>query len=182
MSPMPDPPIVAPVEVRNPAHIAGERAMLEAWLDYHRSVLLDHCASLDGAQLVTASCPPSRLSLLGLVRHMTEVELHWFRRNWQGPMPDIYCTDESPDGDFDLADPANAAPDVQRYRDEVEACRTEAAEHDLDETMAYPARKPGRPDHVFSLRWIYVHMIEEYAQHNGHADLIRERIDGVTYS
>jgi hypothetical protein len=179
---MPDAPIVPPVEVRSPARVAPERPMLEAWLDYHRSVLLDHCAGLDGAQLATASCPPSRLSLLGLVRHMTEVEMHWFRRNWQHPMPDIYCTDESPDGDFDLLDPANAAQDVQRYRDEVEAARAEAARHELDEAMTYPARTEGRPDSVVSLRWVYVHMIEEYAQHNGHADLIRERIDGVTYS
>jgi len=179
---MPDTPIVEHVEVRNPAFIAGEREMLQAWLDYHRSVLLDHCAGLDGEQLATASCPPSGLSLLGLVRHMAEVELHWFRRNWQGPLPDIYCTEESPDGDFDLVDPRQAAQDVQRYRDEVAAARAEAATHELDDTMAYPPRTAGRVERVVSLRWVYLHMIEEYAQHNGHADLIRERIDGVTYS
>src|SRR5215831_4200678 len=88
--------------------VADERAMLEGWLDWHRATLLSKCTGLTGEQLCERAAPPSTLSLLGLVRHMAEVERWWFRRFRGLPdAPDLYCTPESEDGDFDDTDPAN---------------------------------------------------------------------------
>jgi len=160
----------------DPPYVADERRMLDAWLDFHRATLLGKCAGLDGEQLKRRSVEPSSLSLLGLVRHMTEVERHWFLRHLAGGDPEpLYYSDADPDGDFDHVDDADPAADLARYRAEVARCRDAAAAvDDLDALAARPRR--GQP---LSLRWIYVHMIEEYARHNGHADLIRERIDGA---
>jgi len=163
---------------RNPPFIADERTMLDAWLEFHRTTLLAKCDGLDDTELRTRSVPPSSLSLLGLVRHMTEVERSWFRRVLAGVDIDpLYYTDDNEDGDFDDIDDADPAADFTAYRAEVDVCRSITARHpDLD---AVAVRK--RHDvHEVSLRWIYVHMIEEYARHNGHADLLRERIDGAT--
>jgi uncharacterized damage-inducible protein DinB len=115
--------------------------------------------------------------LLGLVRHMTEVERSWFRRRIAGEdAPPLYYTDARPDDDFDGVDAADPAAMFAAFNAEVERCRTIAAAASL-ETVAKNRSNDGRGD--FSLRWILVHMIEEYARHNGHADLLRERIDGV---
>ena len=124
-------------------------------------------------QLARRSAPPSELSLLGLVRHLTEVERGWFADFGDGDDTPLYCADDD-DADFHDLDPARASVDLATYRHEVEACRALVADLDLNDT--YEADN-GR---VYSLRWIYLHMIEEYARHNGHADLLRERIDGVT--
>ncbi|HZD69152.1 MAG TPA: DinB family protein [Actinomycetes bacterium] len=152
--------------------VADERTMLEFWLDYHRATLLMKCSGLSGEQLKLRSVEPSTLSLLGLVRHMTEVERGWFRRGVAGQKgPDVapsYYSDERPDGDFDVAD-ADPAAMLTAYTEEVERCRAATAGIPLDKVV-------GR----HSVRWIYLHMIEEYARHNGHADLLRERIDGAT--
>jgi uncharacterized damage-inducible protein DinB len=180
---MPDAVITATRRV-DPPYIGDERTMLDAWLDFHRETLLMKCEGLDGDQLASRPCPPSTLSLIGLVRHMAEVERGWFRIAWDETVPTdwyeaaIYCTRQFEDGDFDLTDPATAAADVATFRAEVEACRAVAAEHGLDETRDR-RRDNGQPREI-SLRWIYVHMIEEYARHNGHADLLRELVDGVT--
>lgn len=162
----------------DPPFVADERSMLEAWLDFHRATLLSKCEGLDDVQLRTRSVPPSSLSLLGLVRHLAEVERNWFRRVLlDEDAPPLYYSDENEDGDFDDVAGANAVADLATLRAEVETSRTLAAQHpDLD---AIAARKR-RGIHDVSLRWIYVHMIEEYARHNGHADLLRERIDGRT--
>jgi Protein of unknown function (DUF664) len=149
-----------------------ERTSLETWLDYHRATLLKKCAGLTPEQLATRSCPPSSLSLLGLVRHMTIVE-PWFHAFDSLPRLDLYCTDEWPDGEFDLVDPATADEDLAAYEASIERARAAVAGRSLDELLP-GARRPT------SLRWVYQHMIEEYARHNGHADLLRERIDGVT--
>jgi uncharacterized damage-inducible protein DinB len=157
-----------------PPFVGDERAMLEAWLDFHRATLLLKCAGLDDDQLRRRSVEPSSLSLLGLVRHMTDVERNWFRRVLGGEdAPPVHYADDNEDGDFDDVDGADVAGDLRTYRDEVEVCRGRAAARDLDDT----GRRRGE---AVSLRWIYVHMIEEYARHNGHADLLRERIDGAT--
>ena len=151
--------------------------MLDSWLEFHRATLLMKCEGLTEEQLKTRSVPPSSLSLLGLVRHMTEVERGWFRRVLVGEdVKPLYYSDDNEDGDFDDVDNADLDGDLARFREEVDHCRRVAAEHpDLD-TIAKRARR-GRQ---VSLRWIYVHMIEEYARHNGHADFLRERIDGAT--
>ena len=148
--------------------------MLDAWLDYHRETLPWKCDGLTDEQLKTCSTPPSNLSLLGLVRHMAEVERGWFRDFAGDDTTALYCTEDEPDADFDAIETADAAADLATLRAEVAACRALIASHDLDESRT---DSRGR---TISLRWIYVHMIEEYARHNGHADLLRESIDGAT--
>jgi uncharacterized damage-inducible protein DinB len=164
---------------REPPFIAAERAMLESWLDFHRATLLTKCEALTDEQLKTRSVPPSSLSLLGLVRHLAQVERNWFRRALTGEdAAPLYQSNDSLDADFDNVGAADVTADLAQFCDEVEHCRRLAAEHpDLD-TVGSGVRE-GQQVSV-SLRWIYVHMIEEYARHNGHADLLRERIDGVT--
>ena len=150
--------------------------MLESWLEYHRETLLWKCSGLTSEQLRSRSVEPSSLSLLGLVRHMAEVERWWFRRNIAGEeLSDIYCTDDSPDGDFDDLDDADAEADFATLAAEVVAARASVAGRPLDETFRH-----GNQGNELSVRWVFVHMVEEYARHNGHADLIRERIDGAT--
>ncbi|MDT3399286.1 DinB family protein [Streptomyces sp. B1866] len=158
-----------------PPHHADERTSLEGWLDFHRATLAVKCEGLDDARLREASVPPSSLTLLGLVRHMAEVERHWFRRILDGQdAPPIWYTDADRDGDFHVTEADGAADAFPVWRAEIDAARAAAAGRSLDELVHRP---DGR---VLDLRWIYLHMIEEYARHNGHADLIRERIDGVT--
>ena len=150
--------------------------MLEAWLDFHRQTLLSKCSGLTADQLRQRTAPPSSLSLLGLVRHMTDVERGWFRRRVAGEDVDFqYSSEADPDGEFDHVDEADAEQDYAIFLREIELARQAAAGRDLDETFFHSGRNTD-----MSLRWVYVHMIEEYAWHNGHADLLRERIDGAT--
>jgi hypothetical protein len=161
----------------DPPFVNDERAMLESWLEFHRATLLMKCDGLDDAGMRLRSVPPSSMSLLGLVRHMTEVERSWFRQILVvDDAPPLYYSDDNEDGDFDDIDDAEVAADLEGFRSEVDICRAIAARHpDLDAIGAGKRRRV----HDVSLRWIYLHMIEEYARHNGHADLLRERIDGV---
>ena len=155
--------------------VGDERAMLEGWLDYHRATLLLKAAGLTAEQLKRAAVEPSNLTLLGLIRHMAEVERSWFRRRGAGQEIDhIYCSDDNIDGDFDDVAGADAEADYRTFQAEVELARAAAAGLSLEHQFA-TARRP-----AISMRWVYLHMIEEYARHNGHADLLRERIDGVT--
>jgi uncharacterized damage-inducible protein DinB len=166
-----------PEERIEPPLIADERTMLDAWLDYHRATVLMKCAGLSDAQLKLRSAEPSTLSLLGLVRHMTEVERSWFRRRIGGEsVAPQYYSDQNPDGDFDDVDAADVAAMFAAYAAEVEKCKAVAAGVTLDTLVGSTTSGSRGP---FSVRWIYVHMIEEYARHNGHADLLRERIDGA---
>ncbi|HEY2509073.1 MAG TPA: DinB family protein [Streptosporangiaceae bacterium] len=160
-----------------PPEVADERTALQSWLDYHRTTLRWKCAGLSGTELVARPVQSSGLSLLGLVRHMAEVERSWFRYRFGGQrdLSGLYCTDEYPDGDFDLADPAGAEADFGAFSAECAAADDAARGRSLDDTFVHP-----RTHQTMDLRWIYLHMIEEYARHNGHADLIRELIDGVT--
>ncbi|MEV6247465.1 DinB family protein [Streptomyces sp. NPDC051742] len=161
----------------DPSTTSGEREALEQWLDFHRATLARKCEGLDDAQLRTLSAPPSDLNLLGLVRHMAEVERGWFRRvladekvGW------IYSTDEDRDGDIHVTDEDTYDEAYATWQAEIAHARTLAATRGLDDLGAGEHRS-GR---TFNLRWIYLHMIEEYARHNGHADLLRERVDGAT--
>jgi uncharacterized damage-inducible protein DinB len=163
------------VKRTEPPSIAGEREMLETWLDYHRQTLLTKCAGLTAEQLKEHSVPASALTLLGMVRHMAEVERSWFRRRLSGEDTGwIYCSDDNLDGDFDDVAGADPAADFATLAREVELAKTAAAGRSLDDTFFH-----SRAQVEMSLRWVYVHMIEEYARHNGHADLIRESIDGA---
>jgi len=158
----------------DPGFTLTEREMLDGWLEFHRETLRWKVDGLAPEQLKERSVPPSTMSLLGLVRHMADVERNWFRRVMGGEdAPGIFWNDEFPDGDFDLVDDASVAEDMATWQTEIEAARSIAAQHQLDDT----GDRRGQP---CSLRWIYLHMIEEYARHNGHADLLRERIDGQT--
>ena len=160
-----------------PALVAAERASLEAWLDYHRQTLLWKCSGLTADQLKTRAAAPSALSLLGLVRHMAEVERWWFQIYACGADQVFpFGTDDDPDADFNAIAEADAKADLAVFAAEVTAARQAVAAVHLDTVIHSP--QPGRPDR--DLRWIYLHMIEEYARHNGHADLLRELIDGAT--
>ncbi|MFE1190261.1 MULTISPECIES: DinB family protein [Streptomyces] len=160
-----------------PALDAAERTMLEGWLDYHRVTLAMKCAGLTDAQLREASVPPSEFTLLGLVRHLAENERGWFREVLAGEeLPPIYGTEEDPDGEFHVTEEDTWEEARTTWETEIEAARANAAKLGLDGLSA-GVGKAGKP---FTLRWIYTHMIEEYARHNGHADLVRERIDGAT--
>jgi hypothetical protein len=166
----------APAVDRNPWPTgADDRASLEAFLDHHRRTLLWKCQGLTGEQLASRPVPSTTLSLLGLLRHLAEVERGWFRRNF-GPQADvgaIYCTDEYLDADLDLGDPARAEEDYATYLREIDLARQAAATAPLDAEFI-----SGKE--TLNLRWVYLHMLEEYARHNGHADLLREAIDGAT--
>jgi uncharacterized damage-inducible protein DinB len=159
-----------------PPRSAPEREMLEAWLDFHRLTLERKCSGLSPAQLRRRAVPPSALSLLGLVRHMAEVERGWFRRALANEVaPPHYRSDQAPNAAFDHVDMADVAEAFTTWRAECAHARTVVASFsDLDE-MGRDEMRPGRP----SVRWVLVHMIEEYARHNGHADLLSEVIDGV---
>jgi len=137
----------------------------------------EHVAGLDAPDLARRGVDPSSLSLLGLVRHMAEVERGWFRRAMAGQdAPPRFYTETDSDGDFDgaLPHPGVVAEAWSVWREEVAFADRFVAEAP-DPDVAGNDRWRG----AISLRWVLVHMVEEYARHNGHADLLRQRIDGV---
>jgi uncharacterized damage-inducible protein DinB len=155
--------------------VADERATLVEFLRYQRLTLELKCAGLDAAQLARRAIEPSTLSLLGLVRHLAEVERGWFRRRFAGQdAAKRYQTEAEPDADFDGAvpDPAVVAEAWAAWREEVAFAERFTRDTDLDFVGHDGSGQP------LNLRALLVHMIEEYARHNGHADLLRERIDG----
>jgi len=160
------------VERVDPPYEGDERTLLVAWLEYHRATLALKCEGLTDDQLRTRSVPPSPLSLLGLVRHMAEVENNWFRFWLDGDGPVTRW-----EGDEDFAvDGAGVAEAFDYWRGECENARRVVAKFEsLDDVGAGQTKGAG-----ISLRWTLQHMIEEYARHNGHADFLREAIDGVT--
>ncbi|MFD0250719.1 DinB family protein [Streptomyces sp. NPDC127113] len=165
-------------ERREPDTDADERTMLEGWIEYHRQTLAWKCEGLTDEQLRTASVSPSGLTLMGLVRHMAEVERSWYRRvlaaEDAGP---IYYSDANPDGEFRVTASDTWQEARASWQAEIEAARRNAAGFSLDDMGR---GKHARTGERFNLRWIHTHMIEEYARHNGHADLIRECLDGAT--
>jgi uncharacterized damage-inducible protein DinB len=158
-----------------PPLAGGERETLRGYLDWHRATLRSKCEGLTDEQLRQRSMPPSSLSLLGLVRHMAEVERSWFRRVIAGEdVPLVW----SEDGDFQVAHDASGATSAEAFaawdREVAHARRIEEAATSLDVTGV----DRGAGD-VYSLRVVMLHLIQEYARHNGHADLLREGIDGA---
>jgi uncharacterized damage-inducible protein DinB len=157
-----------------PDHRGGELELLGQFLDYHRATLQLKCAGLDEDQLKRRAVPTTGLTLLGLVRHLTDVERGWFVRTLDGrPAPSQYSSNEDPDGDFDTLGSHPVAEVWRRYHAAVAEARTVAASFPTAEESA---RNPAADQP--SVRWVLLHMIEEYARHNGHADLLREAIDG----
>lgn len=163
----------------DPPTNADERETLGGFLRWQRDTLELKCSGLDAEQLARRSVEPSTLSLLGLVRHMADVERGWFRRFMAGEdAPPIYYSRDEPDGDFDGAIASQAVVDDAwvRWREEITYANRlvdQAPSLDIAGKKEDPDRGP------MSLRWVLVHMIEEYARHLGHADLLRERIDGA---
>jgi uncharacterized damage-inducible protein DinB len=156
-----------------PTFLLPEREMLDGWLEFHRMTLLLKCEGLDDAQRKVRPVATSKLSLHGLVRHMAEVERNWFTRVFlrDPDAPFIWYDPAHEDSEMVPLDRADWEADLSAWQEECERSRLAAAGRDLDDT----GLRRGEP---CSLRWIYTHMIEEYARHNGHADLIRELVDG----
>ena len=157
----------------------GELAVLGQYLDYHRATLAMKCARLSEANLKRRAIPTSNLTLLGLVRHLTEVEYGWFCE-WLDGQPELtfYYTADNPDGDFLDLDSHSVAEVWTAYSERVaESRRILSTYTDGGEMARGRPRESSRPRNV---RWIVAHMVEEYARHNGHADLLREAIDGQT--
>ncbi|MGO1978249.1 DinB family protein [Brachybacterium tyrofermentans] len=161
----------------DPPPMAGERESLDRWVEFYRETLLRKIDGLDAEQLSRRSVPPSVLSPIGIVRHLTDVEAYWLREVLlDDEQPDPHCTDDNPDGDFDDVDPATALADVEAYCAELVATRAaQASWSDLDGPVLGL-----RHGEQVNLRWILTHLIEEYARHLGHLDLLREAIDGGT--
>ena len=164
----PDPPLTG-----------DERATLTGFLDYQRATLEWKCDGLDPDQLAARSMPPSTMSLLGLVRHLAEVEWSWFDRfvlNGYRRDPYFFSLDDL-ERDFEgaVADPDVVAEAFEKWRSAIDESRAVTARTELDATFHH-----ARWEKDISLRWVLTHMIEEYARHNGHADLLREAIDGAT--
>jgi uncharacterized damage-inducible protein DinB len=161
----------------DPPYEADEKTMMLAYLDYHRATLRWKCENLNPEQLATRAVPSSTLSLLGIIRHIAEVERRWFDRVEGVERPWIYATDSEPDLDFDgaIADAGVVRDAYANWDAEVEHSREVARRTPLEATFVHP-----RVAEPISLRWLLLHVIEEYARHNGHADFLREAIDGAT--
>lgn len=156
--------------------VAGEREALTAYLDYYRATVDMKCQGLTAAQARTRSMPPSTLSLHGLVRHLAGVERWWFQQNFERrEVPFLFFAADNPNLDFDPPSDADFAADLEVWRAECAVSREIVAAHDLDDT----ARPLDWYEDV-DLRWLVLRMITEYAQHCGHADLLREGVDGRT--
>lgn len=159
-----------------PAYDANERDMLEGWLNFHRVTLVIKCEGLDDAQRNLRPIPTSSLSLHGLVRHLSEVEHYWTSIVLMGSSRDegIYCDDAAPDADFDATESSTFESDLAIFHEQCRLADARMAQASLESLSI--ANHHGQP---ITVRWILTHLIEEYARHNGHADLIRELIDGA---
>ncbi|MGH3309125.1 MAG: DinB family protein [Streptomyces sp.] len=165
-------------EIERPerVYVADERTALEAALDFQRATFLFKCGGLTGEQLTLRPVGRSTLSLLGLARHLAGVERWWFRNHLGGDtdLPWIFFTKENLEGDFNDGTPESAPGDFESYHQEVAAARAVIAGCSLDDTFRRPSGE------LADLRWLFLNLTEEYARHNGHADLVREHIDGRT--
>ena len=152
----------------------GERAVLVEYLEHYRATLELKCEGLTPEQLGTRSVPPSRMSLLGMVRHFARVEQSWFRRILEG-QHDLERHFQDEDGGFELGEPTQELVDASfaLLREEVDHAREVLEVLDLDTIVDVHGEGA-------EVRDLIVHMIEEYARHCGHADLLRECIDGRT--
>jgi hypothetical protein len=155
--------------------VAPERELLAGYLNFYRTTLLYKCAGLTAEQLAERPSAPSNLSLLGLIRHLTKVERIWFRIHFAAgdPAEPLFAPELGKDADFELVDAAGARSEYEGLVAEWAMSERAAAGRSLDEQFTFGGE-------VASLRMIYIHLIGEYARHCGHADLLREQLDGVT--
>ncbi len=157
-----------------PNRLANERDALTQQLDFHRATLLRKLEGLDGEPL-RRPMTASGLSLLGLVKHLTETEHGWFLQIYGGlPEPDLFSTDSDPDAEFCVSPDETADALAEQYLQTCERARAVVAAGGLDDVVTTPSGAE------VNLRAILIHMIQETARHNGHADIIREAIDGTT--
>lgn len=170
---------IAP-EVERPegSLVAPEQELLAGYLNFHRTTLLYKCAGLTAAQLASRPSPPSNLSLLGLIRHLTKVERIWFRIHFasasnSAPAEPVFDLTLGKDADFELIDAARAQAEYEALIHEWALSDKAAEGYSFDQQFSFKGE-------VSSLRMIYIHLIGEYSRHCGHADFLRERIDGVT--
>ncbi len=167
-----------PADTRVQIPVNGdERATLTAFLDWHRQTFELKCAGVPADTLSALGVPPSTMSLHGILRHLAAVERWWFRIHFaREDVPLLYYSDDDPAQDFDSLD-GDVAEAFRVWREECERARAIVAGAASLDATGGPSRRTGEP---ISLRWVMVQMISEYARHNGHADLLRERIDGAT--
>ena len=145
--------------------------MLLGYLNFQRSTFLMKCTGLTGDELARRAVSPSNISLLGLIRHMAKVERTWFRLRFAGEeVPPLFV---GKDVDFDELDPTDARYEYEQLVEEQRLADASVRNASLDDTFTHGGE-------TYALRFVYVHMIGEYARHNGHADIVRERIDGAT--
>ncbi|MGW0940044.1 DinB family protein [Streptomyces sp. NPDC002666] len=156
---------------------ADERTNLASWLDFYRATVAVKCEGLTDEQVRETSVAPSALTLMGLVQHLAEVERNWFRRVLTGEdVPPAHGGPAGPeghDGGFELSGDETFPGSCARWQEEIAVSRANCATRSLEDTVPFMGGE-------VNLRWIYTHMIGEYARHSGHADLLRERIDGST--
>ena len=156
-----------------PTYVLDERELLDGWLEFHRATLLVKCEGLNDAQRKARPIPTSELSLHGLVRHMAETERNWFRRILLRDLsiPRIWDDPAATESPFFALDSANWDADLAVWQSECRASSDVASRYGLDATGQWREKQ-------ITLQSIYLHMIQEYARHNGHADFIRELLDG----
>ncbi len=172
--------VAAEADPRTAGNPVGEKATYREYLTNYRLTVQLKCEGLDAEQLARRSVPPSTLSLLGLVRHLAQMEDHWFQRVLQArtDAPRVYKKEDDRDWDFNgaVGDPAvvdDAFATWQAVIAGADEWLDALAEEDL-------GREVPHHDGTVSIRDVLVHVIEEYARHAGHADLLRECIDGRT--
>ena len=168
------------IERTDPPAQADETTMLISFLDYYRASLILKSVGLTDEQARTCAVPPSDLNITGLIRHMAEVERNWFQR-WfiEVDAPPIYYGGADPDGDIHAGPNDSLADAISVWQMEVDRAREITATARPDDIAKHVATEPQRAGFQPNMRWILNHMIEEYARHCGHADLLRQSIDGV---
>lgn len=159
----------------DPPAVVTEKETLLAFLDYQRATLLQKVQGVSEEDLKRPASPPSPLTLLTLVKHLAYVERSWFQWRFKGLDFEFPWTKEDPDADFRIEPDETVAGIIAFYQGEVTQSRQIVEAASLDDLAARPWTSG-----PISLRWVVVHMIEETARHCGHADLLREAIDGVT--
>lgn len=178
LTPLPEstaPPKLTDPSRPDPPLIADEHAMLSAYLDFQRESLVLKCAGIPGREHSEALVPPSRLTLHGLVRHLAGVERWWLHLQFAGDDTEIlYYSDDDPEQDFERLD-GDFDEALAVWRAQVARSReiVAAASPDATGTRVQTGDR-------FQLRWVLLRLIAEYARHLGHADLLRERVDGST--
>jgi hypothetical protein len=152
--------------------VDDEVGLLRGWLAFHRDALAAKCNGLSDVQLVEQSAPPSSLSLLGLVRHMSEMERHYLDNSISGDqLPLHYVTDDEEEADIENLDASMVASSMSNWRAEIQRSNEILDQHpSFDDRTASGKR---------AIRWCVLKVLQEYARHNGHADIVRERIDGL---